>query len=197
MLPSSQRHHPVDPLLTPPSFTPHLLPNQEKEEDNTQTLEEGHKEAIKNQVKEKDQNKEKFNKLIDNSVSILFTTKTVFPFTLFPDEIIISLNDISVVFTEFFISKQVRSVAISKIAEVIVTTGFFFAQLQIVDKEYGQMTMELNYLSIKNAMKAKRLIQGLLFATKEGVDLTKLEDDNLIQKIEELGRVQGETLDQS
>jgi hypothetical protein len=29
------------------------------------------------------------------------------------------------------------------------------------------------------------------------VDLTKLEDDNLIQKIEELGRVQGETLDQS
>lgn len=160
-------------------------------------VKEAQKEIIKTQVKDREQNQEKLNRLVDLSSTVLLSIKTVFPFTFFPNEVIITLNDVSVVYTEFFISKQVRSVAISKIAEVIVTTGFFFAQLKIIDKEYSQLTMEIDYLTIKNAMKAKRLIQGLLFATKEGVELTKIEDQDLVEKIEELGRVQGESLDQS
>lgn len=156
---------------------------------------EGHEQALKSQIIQQDLNEEKFNKLVNNSTTVLYRVKTTFPFTFFPTEIIISLNDVNVVVGEFFISKQVRSVSISKIAEVIANTGFFFAQLLIVDKEYSQMTIEVDYLPVKKAMKAKRLIQGLLFATKEAIDLTKIHDDYLVQKIEELGRVQGESLD--
>lgn len=156
---------------------------------------EGHEEALKEQIKKQEQTEEKFNKLVANSKLVLFETKTTFPFTFFPNKIVITLNDVSVIFNEY-ISKQIRTIPISKVAEVIVETGFFFAKLRIVDIDYSQNSIEIDYLGIKHAMKAKRLILGLLFARREEVDITKLGNDNIAQKIEELGRVQGEQLDQ-
>ncbi len=157
---------------------------------------EGEAEALKETIKESVQNSEKLEKLLDNSTTVVFKASTVWPFVLFPHEIIITLGDVSVVFGKFITSREIRTVSISKIAEVIVSTGFLFAKLRIIDIEYSQLSLELEFLSIKEAMKAKRLIQGLLFASKEGIDLTKIEDEHLIEKIEELGRVQGERLDQ-
>lgn len=156
---------------------------------------EGHKEADIESFKDQEQHEEKFNKLLTHSTTTLLSISTFFPFTIFPHKLIITLNDVNFVYTEFFISKQIRSISISKIAEVIVNTGFFFAQLQIIDKDFSQMTIEMEYLKIKDAMKAKRLIQGMLFASKEKIDLTKIDDANLVAKLEELGRVQGESLD--
>lgn len=162
-------------------------------QDPASTAEE---EIIKESIKEEIQHTEKLNQLVTNSTTVIYKTKTIFPFVFFPNEIIVTLSDVSVVFGKFFTSREIRTVSISKIAEVIVTTGFMFAQLRIIDIEFSQLTMEIDYLDMNEALKAKRLIQGLLFATKEGVDLTKVHDDDLVGKIEELGRVQGEKLDQ-
>jgi len=159
-------------------------------------IDEGHEEALKDRVKLKEQNEEKLNKLVSNSNSVIFTCKTIFPFTIFPNTLIVTLNDVSIVNVEFFISKQIRSVPIKKIAEIIVETGFFFATVKIIDIDFSQITMELNYLNIGDAMRAKRLIQGLLFASKEEIDLTKIEDLNIVSKLEELGKIQGEKLDE-
>lgn len=156
----------------------------------------GEEEAAKESIKDEIQHTEKLNQLVENAGTVLFRIKTTFPFVFFPHEIIITLSDVSVVFGKFLTSREIRTVSISKIAEVIVTTGFLFAQLKIIDTEYSQLTIQVDYLDRNEAMKAKRLIQGLLFATKEGVDLTKVKDDDMISKIEELGRVQGEKLDQ-
>ena len=138
---------------------------------------------------------QKLDKLVSSSSTVIFSAKTVFPFTFFPNEIVITLADVSVVYTEFLSSKQLRSVPISKIAEVIVETGFMFAKLKLVDKEFSQMSIEVDYLSLKDAMRAKRLIQGLMVAVKENIDLVQIKDEHLEEKIEEIGRVQGEDID--
>jgi hypothetical protein len=156
---------------------------------------EAKQEILKTEIKAKEQNERRLDKLLNYSSTVIFRAKTVFPFTFFPDEIVITLNDVNVIFEEFFLSKQVRSLSISKIAEVVATTGFFFAQVRIIDKEFSQMSITVDYLKIADAMKIKRLIQGLLFSSAEKVDLTKVGKEGLVNKIEELGRIQGEELD--
>ena len=134
-----------------------------------------------------DSEMQKFTTVLNASEKILFKTSSVFPFDLFPDEITIDECKINIVFHEFFLSEDIHSITIDMIKDVKVEHGPFFASLKIVPDGYPGQPLEVRYLKRGDAVKARRIVQGLIVAKKQGLDLTKLDVYDFINKIESLG----------
>lgn len=134
----------------------------------------------------------RLDKLAEVSDFILYRAKTANPLDPFPDEIIIDSHKISVIHNIFFASARVHSILITDVSDVFIDTGIFFAKLSIVDRWFAENTVRVEYLSKDDAMKIRRIVQGLVVAKKHGVDVPKLKDeiseDEIIEKVEKLGQ---------
>ena len=131
---------------------------------------------------------EKLDKLISTSKTLL-QVSSYFPFDLFPDEIVVDNDNVAIITREFFSTEQIYNIPLEEIEDVTISTIPFFATLIITDKRYKDTPVRVKYLPKDEAYKAQRLIRGLITAKKQGVDLGKLNKDDLLQKAEELGKI--------
>lgn len=152
-------------------------------------IKESIKEAEKILIRERLRNDEQLNELVDRTQTVLFKARSIFPFDFFPDEISVSLTKVTMVNRQFFSSGTTQSVYIKDIMDVIVDSGPFFATLKIIDVSFAENKLVVEYLSKGDAMKARRLIEGLTIASKMNIDLTKVDKNYLINHIQELGKV--------
>lgn len=167
-----------------------ILPKVEWSKDRAEKTSpevEGKREAIKDFIKDRDTQRHKFHDLIEDVRRPLFTVSSVFPFHLFPDSIIIDEHKINVIIREFFWSGRVLSIYIQNISDVFIDKSVFFATIKIVDKGYIENFVSVSYLWKKEAAKARNIIQGLVIAEKEGIDLTKIDNNELVTQVEMLG----------
>lgn len=148
-------------------------------------------EGAKEQVKAQQQNEEKLDQLLSQSTHVLYKLETVFPFDFFTDEISIGPSQIDICIRTFFMSKQMHSIPIKNIADVFIHTSLFFASLKIIDSSFIENSVTISYLKKHEATKARDIIQGLIIASKEGIDITKVPEDMLIKKIEAIGKQRG------
>lgn len=116
---------------------------------------------------------------------ILLRLKSVFPFDLFPNEIIIHRSKIDVVYRQFFWDEQVVSLPIDQIKGVSVRRSPIFGNLSI--DLIGQ-SHQIRYLKVAEAYQARRIICGLIIFHQEKIDLSHLSIQQLINKLEEIGR---------
>ncbi len=142
----------------------------------------------KSDVTGKQSEVEKLEQTLEGSHNILFKCKTVFPFTLFPDEIIIDENKVDVRHGLFFMSKLTTSIPYENIVKATTTTGLFFATLQIEMEIFVQQPEPINYLWRQDAIKARRIINGMVSAYKQGIDFRKLDMKKATDEFEEIGR---------
>lgn len=129
----------------------------------------------------------KFEQTLKGSHNILFRCKSVFPFDFFPDELIIDENKVDVRHGLFFMSTQTTSIPYKNIIKATSTTGLFFASLVIEMEVYIQQPDPINFLWIKDAIKARRIINGLISAHKQGIDLSKIDLEQAKDEVEEIG----------
>lgn len=130
---------------------------------------------------------EMFDDVVKRSRTVLFHAKTIFPFDFFPNDLIIDITKVTLVNRSFFMSGNVQSIHIRDIMDVNVETGPFFSSLTILDLGYLQRNkMHINYLKKCDANLARQIIEGLIAATKAGVDMTKIPRRDLISRLPEL-----------
>jgi hypothetical protein len=156
---------------------------------NRDATEEGHKEAIKESVKGIEQSNSKLDALVKKATKPLLQLKTVWPFDFFPSTLTIDINQVNVIHGQFFMSDRRYSISIDTILDVLVDTSPFFASLRIVDAGFKHNDIELKYLKRADAMRARRLIQGLVIASKQKLDLLTLPNEELLPKLEEIGKI--------
>ena len=130
---------------------------------------------------------DKFESLLERSTKILLKTSSVFPFDFFPDEITIDEFKVNIIFHEFWLSGDIHSIQIDMIKDIEVESEPIFAELKIVPDGYPGHPLAVRFLKKKDAMKARRIIQGLMVARKQGIDPSQL-DEHMIEKIERLGK---------
>lgn len=150
---------------------------------------------IVNEIKEegiKDTAKhvEKLDELVAVSQNVLYKCSSFFPFDFFPDEISIEPAQVNVKQKVFFWTSQMVSIPIKNISDVIINTIPFFASMTIVDRFFRQDTVTVSFLKKDEAHQARKIIQGLVIATREGVDVSKIEVKELIRRAEALGKMQ-------
>jgi hypothetical protein len=129
----------------------------------------------------------KISTLMENSDKPLYKCTAVWPFDFFPNEISIEVTQINVKKRFFYGSERVSSIPIKNLADVIVTTSPFFASLEIIDSSFTENSVKISYLPKKDAEKAREIIQGLIVASKEGIDLTKLDVNAIKRKLQIIG----------
>ena len=75
----------------------------------------------------------------------------------------------------------------------IVETGVFFAtlKLELGPGGFQQNPPPIQYLRKKDALEIKRIIVGLLICHKEKIDFSGMTSQEILEKVEEIGRVKG------
>lgn len=129
-----------------------------------------------------------FRETLESSHNIIFRCKTIFPFVLFPDEVTIDENKIDVKRGLFFASHNTTSIPFKRVVKASTTTGLFFASLIIEMEIFVQQPDPINYLWKEDAIKARRIINGLAAAHKKGIDLSNVDLVNLSEELEDIGR---------
>ncbi|HSW97429.1 MAG TPA: hypothetical protein VLF89_06400 [Candidatus Saccharimonadales bacterium] len=171
--------------------------NLSKEEDGIQKVDQAHTDmhATSSEAgREIKVQSEKFEKLIKKSERVLLRIKAVFPFEFFPDSVVIDETKINIIHRIFFWTAEIQSIPIQHIQDVEVDTSVLFATLKILPTGFSVVSMtenwvKVNYLWRRDALRARRIIAGLLIASREGIDLTKVDTVNFVKKIEGLGEV--------
>lgn len=145
-----------------------------------------HKQKV---VEMQRENQRKLDELVEKSSHELLCVKSAFPFNLFPDELIIDANKVSIIYRQFLAAEQIRTIIIKDIEDVWVESIPFFATLKIKSVR----AIELDIIVIRNltkndAVKAQRLIQGLMLSEQQEVELAEVNKENLDEKMEKLGK---------
>lgn len=131
---------------------------------------------------------EKIVTLAKASNSILFKANTVFPFTFFIDSIIIDKTKVTVIDRLFFFHQDIRGYALEDILNVEVSSSLFFATLKCITRYGNQEVFILNFMKKDEAAFAKKLIQGLIIAKREGVRMEELSNEEIVKYGEVIGR---------
>lgn len=130
----------------------------------------------------------KLIRIIKASKEPIFKTSSAFPFDLFPDQVSIEEYKVNVTNYEFFLTKRVHSIAVNDIADVFVDTAPFFATLKIIYRSFTENTVQVRFLKKDDALRARRIIEGLVIADKNHIDLAKIKREHLMIELEELGK---------
>jgi hypothetical protein len=149
---------------------------------------------IKNQQeggKELDNNGKGVDKLkymVEKSQTILMKASAIFPFDLFPDMITIDRQKLTIVHRTFFSQEQTVSVPLSDITNVQADVGPLFGSITVTSEHFMNNTQKINYLSRRDVLELQRVLQGMTMACKEGIDLSTIDEDDLMPLLEELGK---------
>ncbi|MBI2020640.1 hypothetical protein HYS94_04445 [Candidatus Daviesbacteria bacterium] len=148
---------------------------------------EDEKEVEESKKEEKEDPNKRFERIVESSQP-LFRLKTAIPLNPFPTEILIDSFKVEIIFREFLASSQTESILIKEIRDVIVETNPLFATLKIVvNPEHPNNPFTVGYLKKGEALKARRIIQGLVVVTRNALDLTRVDQTDIMEKLEEIG----------
>lgn len=162
------------------------------ESERTDQKKRGKQEGVKEEAEEKEQKKEqsnaKFEGLLNKTGQILMQFQTSFPFDLFPDRVTIDMNKVTISKREFFSSEIVTSIPAKEIKDISVSTAGFLATLTILTQSSPDPIV-IEKIKKQDALRARRVLQALIMTEKENIQLTKVKTDNLVDKLETIGRV--------
>lgn len=139
--------------------------------------------------RKEESDEEKLETLLKKSRRILFKASSIIIFDLFPDEIVIDENKVSIIINHFIETNEVYSIPIPEILDVDIITTPFSASLKVASKEFKDNPTIIKNLEPEDAIRARRIIQGLMLGQDEKIDFSKIEDMDIVKKIEELGKV--------
>ncbi len=126
--------------------------------------------------------------MIRSSHEILASATTVFPFTLFPDTIMLDRSKVTIVRRDFILSSETIGIRIEDILSVTVNVSPFFGSIKILTRVFGQeKPYQINHFKRKDAIRLKHIIQGYLIASRRNIDCANLKHEELVRLLEQLG----------
>jgi hypothetical protein len=120
----------------------------------------------------------------------LLSLQTVFPFDILPNTIGIDENKVDIMVRRLFHSEQLHSLLISDIKSVTVTASVIFASRFFEVEGYETNPPVIPYIWKADAYTARDIIQGLITCNKEGIDVSKFNDENITERLKSIGQVQ-------
>lgn len=141
--------------------------------------------------KGKSKAKEDFREFTANAHEILLHVKGVFPFDIFPDEAKLDRQMLTIRRNIFpGISKTVTSHH-DDILNSHLDQGPLFGSVTIHLKYVTDGEETIKWLSKRDAKELHVLLQGILSARKNEIDLTPLNRSELLKRLEEMGDTVG------
>lgn len=149
-------------------------------------------------TKELEENKQRFKTIVARQDIELLRAKTVFPFTLFPDTLIIDTTKVTIARKQLFATEYVVTIPLKDLSDVTMQTALFMASLTfryMPQTNSPGMTepvaVKIVALRRKDAFKAKNILKGALVAKAEEIDIAKLDPEDVKHVLEKFGQSEG------
>ena len=142
------------------------------------------------EVQTADKQKRLDNKTIANLVKksnriLLSISSHAFPFDIFPNIINIEEERITII-KRHLLASEINSVDIKNISNIFINRTIFLSQLVIISKTYEENEIKIKNLRTKEAVFARRIIEGLRIFENKQIDTFSYSKEELIAKLEEL-----------
>ncbi len=199
-LTSKSGEEPEKSPFQPPEDTQPVNANTQTEEDNKINTNvkspDGKDVPIEIKVEssnapESKHSRQKFEEIERKFNRNILEIKTLFPFKLFPTYIIVDEAQVIIIDYYFFFSKRVFPMFIKDIKTVTASYGILLANMKFELSGYEDNPGIVNDLKRGDAIRARRIILGLMKATDEKIDLSQFSDDELRKRLEMLGEKYG------
>ncbi len=125
----------------------------------------------------------------DNPRDVYFSARSVFPFDLFPDEIIIDENKVDLIYATFLIGREVFSVPIKNINSVSSASDGIFASITIEVIGFHKDPAPIRFLWPADAAKARRIINGLVCSNRLEPTASVPKSER-VKNVEQIGEAQ-------
>lgn len=133
---------------------------------------------------------EDMKKVAARSHEVIDGAKTIFPFTLVPDSLVLDRTKITIIKRTLF-SEDIISIRIEDVLNVGVHTGIFFGSLTIASRVMNSTDhFQINFLWVSDAHRLKKLIQGYVIAQHNNINVADLPKGELVRMLNELGEDQ-------
>ncbi len=135
-----------------------------------------------------DQSTASLKKIVKQSHEILGQATTIFPFTLFPDSVIVDRTKVTIIKRNFFWSEDVVSIRIEDVLNATSGVDPIFGSLNVSSRVMNSTDhYQIKFLWKSDATHLKHLIQGYVIAQHNDIDVSHLKRDELIKTLCELG----------
>src|SRR4030042_1417614 len=108
-----------------------------------------------------------------------------FPIDPFPDTLNVEEGRITVI-NRRMLSSEIHSVDIKDISNVFINKVVFFSQLVIISKTFEENEIKIANLRTKEAVFARRIIEGLRIFVNKKIDTSGYSVKELLAKLQEL-----------
>ena len=131
----------------------------------------------------------KVTEKVSESQEILFTAKTVFPFTLVPDSVSVDRTNLTIAHRVFFRVATIVTIKIEDIHNISPNVGPIFGSLRIVTSFVDpESPYTVNYLRREDALKVARIVKGYKTSRQRKIDTGKLNKKELVELLDKLAR---------
>lgn len=138
---------------------------------------------------EKVEAERQLSQAVNATQETLLEATTVFPFTLFPDTVIVDREKLTVTHRIFFQVAEVMSIRIDDVLNVTADVGPFFGSLKISTRFFDRRKpYKVNYLWREDALRIKRVMQGCIIARQKDIDCTAFGAKELADMLDQLGQ---------
>lgn len=135
-----------------------------------------------------EENKADLDRIAFDSHDELAKFRGVWPFDFFPDEVIINRTNITIIRHYFFFVSQKIICHFDDLVNAHVNAGPFFGSLSIYSKYFTDGQEDIKWFSRNSAERIHAILQGLLIARKEGVDIKTMSKEEIIPKLYQIGK---------
>lgn len=122
-----------------------------------------------------------------HSHEVLYKANTVFPFTFFPDTIVIDKEKLTIIERFFFWVAKITSVPIRDILSVEADVGPFFGSIHMTSRYFYTNPHSIRFLWRKDAIRIQKLLQGFIIANEREIDCSLIDKAQLDVLLEDLG----------
>ena len=123
---------------------------------------------------------------VEHNSTPLYTLRTVFPFTLFPNVIRIYENRVVIIF-KYFLFRYELPILLAYLKSVTASASAFFSTMHFEVTGAEQNPTAVYYLKRDEALYARRLITGLILCNKQRIDLTGSSRSEIVKSALKLG----------
>ena len=124
--------------------------------------------------------------------------KSVFPFTLFPDTLIIDTTKVTISKKQLFATEFITTIPLKDLADVTVQTVLFLGSifLKYMPQSSSPGMNEAVEVRIPNlkrgdAIKIKNILKGALVAKAEEIDIARLSPEEVEEVLHKFGESDG------
>lgn len=130
---------------------------------------------------------QKFQRLAARSQNVIYKIYSSSFLNISPIALIIDENKVTIVSKHFLGGEEITAMPIQELKSVNISMSMFSAMLTFDLDGYEDSPPFLKGLKKDEALKARRIILGLIVCRESGIDLTKVEAENMVWELENIG----------